>query len=169
MTAIDDIIEREGGYVNHPKDKGGPTKYGVTEATARAHGYNGDMQDLPRDTAAQILTEEFYIKTKISLVSSQLIREELLDSAVMSSPVTAIKWLQRALNQFGAEPSLEEDGILGYNTRSRLESFIMHTRKKDGEKVLWKALNAYQGYYLMELGEWSKDFKFGWLRNRVGM
>jgi len=169
VKIIEELIEREGGYVNHKNDPGKATKYGVTEVTARAWGYNGNMQDLPRDIAAQILIEEYYIKTKISLVSSELIREELLDSAVMSSPVTAIKWLQRALNQFGSEPPLEEDGILGYNTRSRLESFIMHHRKKDGEKVLWKALNAYQGYYLMELGPWSKDFKFGWLRNRVGM
>lgn len=28
-TFIRDIIRREGGYVNHPSDKGGPTKYGV--------------------------------------------------------------------------------------------------------------------------------------------
>lgn len=169
MKAIDDLIEREGGYVNHPNDPGGATKYGVTEATARAHGYNGDMQDLPRDTAAQILIEEFYIKPKIHLITSASVREEVLDSAVMSGPVTAIKWLQRALNQFGSEPQLKEDGILGYNTRARLEAFLMHYRKKDGEQVMWKALNSYQGYYLMELGEWSKDFKFGWLRNRVGM
>ena len=27
---IDDILRREGGYVNHPADKGGPTKYGIT-------------------------------------------------------------------------------------------------------------------------------------------
>jgi len=32
---IDRIIEVEGGYVNNPNDKGGPTKYGITEATAR--------------------------------------------------------------------------------------------------------------------------------------
>ena len=168
MKAIDGIIEREGGYVNHRNDPGGATKYGVTEATARAHGYNGNMQDLPRDTASQILTEEYYIKPKIHLISSPVVREEVLDSAVMSGPVTAIKWLQRALNQFGCNPKLEEDGILGYNTRSMLESFLMHNRKRDGEKVLVKALNAYQGYYLMERGEWAEDFKYGWIRNRVG-
>jgi lysozyme family protein len=25
------LIEREGGYVNHPADKGGPTCFGITE------------------------------------------------------------------------------------------------------------------------------------------
>ena len=45
---IDGLIEREGGYVNHPADKGGPTCFGITEAVARAHGYAGAMRSLPR-------------------------------------------------------------------------------------------------------------------------
>lgn len=43
---IDGIIALEGGYVFNPKDKGGATHWGITEATARAHGYAGDMRDL---------------------------------------------------------------------------------------------------------------------------
>jgi lysozyme family protein len=46
---IDELIEREGGYVNHPGDKGGPTRFGNTEAVARAQGYTGPMALLPRD------------------------------------------------------------------------------------------------------------------------
>src|SRR5690349_1456205 len=51
---IDALIDREGGYVNHPADKGGPTCFGITEAVARAHGYRGAMRDLPRDEAVGI-------------------------------------------------------------------------------------------------------------------
>ena len=32
---IDELIEREGGYVSHPADKGGPTCFGITEAARR--------------------------------------------------------------------------------------------------------------------------------------
>ena len=46
---IDALIEREGGYVDHPADKGGPTCFGITEAVARAHGYAGPMRQLPRE------------------------------------------------------------------------------------------------------------------------
>ena len=49
---IDSLIDREGGYSNHPADRGGPTNYGITEAVARAQGYRGHMRDLPRDEAA---------------------------------------------------------------------------------------------------------------------
>ncbi len=51
---IEALIEREGGYSNHPSDRGGPTKYGITEAVARAHGFSGAMRNLPRDEAAAI-------------------------------------------------------------------------------------------------------------------
>ena len=57
MTAekiIEGILGKEGGYVDHPSDKGGPTRWGITQTTARAHGYTGDMRNLPRETAKQI-------------------------------------------------------------------------------------------------------------------
>ena len=43
---IDDVIAVEGDYSNHPADRGGPTRWGVTEAVARAHPYNGDALHL---------------------------------------------------------------------------------------------------------------------------
>jgi lysozyme family protein len=33
FTVIEAIIDREGGFVNHPLDHGGPTKFGITLAT----------------------------------------------------------------------------------------------------------------------------------------
>ena len=42
---LDELIKREGGYVNNPADRGGATKYGITEAVARANGFKGNMRD----------------------------------------------------------------------------------------------------------------------------
>jgi lysozyme family protein len=59
---VDALIEREGGYVNHPADKGGPTSFGITEAVARAHGYRGPMRQLPRDEAAAIYRRLYWLR-----------------------------------------------------------------------------------------------------------
>lgn len=52
---FDAVLDKEGGYVNHPDDKGGPTKWGITGKVARAHGYQGDIRDLTRGQASKFL------------------------------------------------------------------------------------------------------------------
>ena len=47
-SLIDEVIGREGGYSNRPADRGGATRWGVTEKVARSHGYRGDMRTFPR-------------------------------------------------------------------------------------------------------------------------
>ena len=51
---IDAVIGREGVYGDHPADRGGATRWGITEAVARAHGYRGDMRAFLHDEAAHI-------------------------------------------------------------------------------------------------------------------
>jgi lysozyme family protein len=56
---IEDLIAREGGFVDHPADKGGPTRWGITQAVARRHGYKGQMENLPRSVAALIYKQQY--------------------------------------------------------------------------------------------------------------
>ena len=44
---IAQVIAREGDYSDHPADRGGATRFGITEAVARADGYAGPMRRLP--------------------------------------------------------------------------------------------------------------------------
>lgn len=52
--AIRRVIAHEGGYSAHPRDPGGSTRYGITAATARRHGYRGPMSTMPRGEAFRI-------------------------------------------------------------------------------------------------------------------
>ena len=58
---IEDLVEREGGYVNHPADRGGPTNWGITEAVARRQGYVGDMNAMPQSDAAAIYKRLYWL------------------------------------------------------------------------------------------------------------
>lgn len=173
VKAIDDLILREGGYVNHPKDKGGPTKFGITEKTAREHGYSGDVKDLPRELAERIYLETYYRKTGISRITSHAVAEELLDSAVLHGPGSAIRWLQRALNRLNKNGTLyndlKEDGVLGSITIAALDAYLKHRKNEGGELVLVRALNCLQGASMLDYGDYSEDFIFGWLRHRVAL
>jgi lysozyme family protein len=90
-SLIEALIEREGGYVNHPADKGGPTCFGITEAVARAHGYAGAMSRLPREEAAAIYRRLYWLRPRFDQVAkrSERIAAELFDTGVNMGPAVA--------------------------------------------------------------------------------
>lgn len=99
-SLIDDLIDREGGYVHHHADSGGATCWGVTEAVARASGYRGAMRALPRAEAAAIYRRRYWRKPGFDLVHARAARlgAELFDTGANMGPATAAAFLQRALN-----------------------------------------------------------------------
>ena len=87
MNVIQDIIKREGGYVDHPNDKGGPTKYGITLKTLaawRGEVLTGsdDVKALTKEEATRIYREEYSLKPRFSLIENRSLRNLLIDSGV---------------------------------------------------------------------------------------
>lgn len=174
-TLVDPLIGREGGYSNHPADRGGPTRWGVTEAVARKYGYFGDMRELPRQTAVDIYRCRYWIEPNLDHVAehSEAVAEELLDTGVNMGPAVAGMFLQRALNALNRQakdyPDVKADGEIGPVTLNALRAFLA-LRGREGEAVLLKALNCLQGARYIEIAEGrpqNEAFVFGWLRTRV--
>ncbi|MGN6622051.1 MAG: glycosyl hydrolase 108 family protein, partial [Sphingomonas sp.] len=65
---IDAVIAREGDYVANSADRGGPTRFGITQAVARQQGYPGNMQALPRTQAVAIYRRLYWIRPQIDLI-----------------------------------------------------------------------------------------------------
>jgi lysozyme family protein len=173
---IDALVEREGGYVNNPADKGGPTCFGITEAVARAQGYRGSMRQLPREDAAAIYKRRYWLRPGFDQVAkrSPRVAAELFDTGVNMGPAVAATFLQRALtalNRNGADyPDLVPDGRIGRTTLAALDAFLK-TRGGSGETVLLRALEALQGERYLRLAERrpaNEAFLYGWLANRIG-
>lgn len=173
---IDDLIKREGGYVDHPADRGGPTNWGITAGTARAHGYAGAIEDMPRDTAASIYRHIYWEQPGFARIAetSETIAAELFDTGVNMGPVTAIGFLQRALNALNRGTrdyaDLALDHCIGEATLAALRGFLV-LRGKPGEIVLHRALNALQGERYIRLTETrpaNEAFAYGWIANRIG-
>lgn len=172
---IDGIIQREGGYVSHPADRGGPTAWGITEAVARANGYTGDMRALPISFARDVYKRRYWIEPRFSAVSlvSDAIAEELADTGVNMGTETATRFLQRVLNVLNLEaklfPDLKVDGQMGPTTLNSLAAYLKH-RGRAGELVMLTALNCLQGARYIEIAEKNPSqeaFAYGWLKERV--
>jgi lysozyme family protein len=173
---IDGLIAREGGFVDHPADRGGATNWGITEAVARAHGYTGAMALLPRREAAAIYRRLYWLRPRFDAVARRAprIAAELFDTGANMGPGVAATFLQRALtalNRNGTDyADLTPDGRVGEETLSALDAFLK-LRGHGGETVLLRALEALQGERYLRLAEKrpaNEAFLYGWLANRIG-
>ncbi|MDA3556690.1 N-acetylmuramidase [Acinetobacter sp. AOR15_HL] len=173
---LDDLIKREGGYVNDPTDRGGATKYGITEAVARANGYKAQMKDLPVDVAKAIYKKQYWTSPRfdqVNIINSK-VAEELLDTGVNCGVAFAKPLLQRALNLLNNQgkegwSDLAVDGIFGPATLSALKTYLAK-RGKDGETVLLRVLNILQGNRYIEIAERNpsqEKYFYGWVLTRV--
>ena len=174
---LDELIDREGGYVNHPADRGGATRYGITEAVARAHGYGGAIRALPLAEARAIYRRIYWLRPRFDRIAerSPRVAAELFDTGVNMGPAVAATFLQRALtalNRGGGDyPDLVPDGRIGPETLGALERFLAVRGHGAGETVLLRALEALQGERYLRLAERrpaNEAFLYGWLANRIG-
>jgi lysozyme family protein len=172
---LDELLRKEGGYVDHPDDRGGATNYGITVAVAREAGWHGSMRDLPRDLALAIYRRRYWTQPGFEQVAAVMpdVAAELFDTGVNMGPGVAAGFLQRslnALNRRGADwPDLIVDRQIGPATIDALRRFA-RLRGAAAQTVLLKALNALQGARYIELAEGrqaNESSVFGWLSSRV--
>ncbi len=175
-TLIEEVIEREGGYVHHPADRGGATNWGITEAVARRQGFVGDMRALPRRDAAAIYRTLYWLRPRFDAVAERApaLAAELFDTGVNMGTGSAVAFLQRALNALnrnGADyADLRVDRSIGPATLAALDAFLAK-RGKAGEVVLRKAVEALQGAHYLNIAEArpsQEAFVYGWLAGRIG-
>lgn len=175
-TLIDALIGREGGYVNHPSDRGGETIWGITVGTARRFGYKGDMRTMPRAEAVRIYRLQYWSGPGLHLVAerSTALAEELFDTGVNMGPAVGATFLQRLLNGLNRQgrdyADIRADGDIGPATLGALDALIRKRGRAAAVSVLLKGLNCLQGARYVALAEGrssQEDFLFGWLANRV--
>lgn len=175
-ASIDALIAREGGYVDHPADRGGPTNWGITEHVARANGWTGTMRELPRSEAARLYRRLYWETPRFDAVAkiSATIAAELFDTGVNMGPTVATGFLQRALNALNRNardcPDVPLDRTLGPVTLGALRAYL-EARGKPGETVLLKAMEALQGAHYIAITESrraNEAFLYGLIANRIG-
>ena len=141
--AVGWILETfEGGFVDHPDDRGGPTNHGVTVQTlSEVRGQpvsRRDIRDLSRGEAVEIITRMYAEQTGYVRIRDSWVRLAVIDFAIHSGPRTATKALQRAA---GTVP----DGLFGPITERRVN--------ETDASILAQAITA------SRLAHWARIFQ----------
>lgn len=117
----EEIVAREGGYVDDPADPGGATKFGVTIGTLRRLGLDltgdrkfttADVKAMTRSKARDIFIRDYYYRPKINELP-QAVQASVFDMQVNAGS-NAVKILQRLLGNMDHPVSV--DGAIGPKT-----------------------------------------------------
>lgn len=145
------VLQHEGGFVQHPRDPGGATNFGITRETlSRARGRRASVDDvrhLTQEEAASIYRRLYWDAVFANELPPGL-DLALFDLAVHSGPAKAVRMLQRFLG-------VPADGIVGPVT-------LKAARQADPEEAIRHLTQARLGF-LSRLGIWPV-FGRGWRR-----
>lgn len=176
IAVIGGVIAVEKGYVNDPNDSGGETNHGITVAVARQHGYDGQMQDLPEDTARQIYAETYITGPSFDrvLAVSPAVGTKLVDIGVNAGPRRAARWFQQSLNDLGRGGRdympVSVDGAIGPRTMSAYRALEQRRGRVKACELVLKLLDGYQAAHYTALAKQPSQATFlvGWVDHRVG-
>lgn len=146
------VLEHEGGYVNHPADPGGETKYGITK---RSYPHV-DIRNLTVAQATAIYRRDWWDRHQYGLLP-HAVAEKVMDMSVNMGARRAHILLQRALNRLGAQLGL--DGMLGPMTRAAIAG-------RDAERVREALRKEQAAFYerLIARRPHMAVFRRGWMR-----
>lgn len=122
MNIYDEIMKlvriNEGGYSNHPVDKGGPTMYGITQGVYNSYRRAKnllfkDVRFIENYEVNEIYYKKYWLASKSNLMEFPLATVHM-DTAINFGVTGAAKMLQALLG-------VKVDGILGVKTMSALQ------------------------------------------------
>lgn len=117
------VLDREGGYSNRDADLGGPTNFGITQATLSAWmgkpASAADVRLLTREQAIAIYTANYLTTPGINLIASDDLRELVFDAGVQHGTGRAVQWLQAIVGTV-------QDGRIGPITAGKINAADTH-------------------------------------------
>jgi lysozyme family protein len=149
----EEIVTREGGFVNDPDDPGGATNWGVTIHTMRRLGLDltgdgavdeADVRRLSRAQAVDIFVEHYFVRPGIAKLPEAL-QASVFDMYVNAGS-HAVRILQRLLVKMGFGTAV--DGVIGPQTVSHA-----HQAAARGALLLADAYGIERRNYYYAIGD----------------
>ncbi len=151
-NAIEKTLVNEGGYIFDKDDLGGETNFGISKRVYP----NVDIKNLTVSQAKEIYKRDYWDKVKADNIESQLVANELFDTAVNMGVRTASKLIQGCI---GTHP----DGIIGNVTLQQIND-------TDEELLLlrFKLAKVARYAYLAKKRPANRKYLLGWINRALG-
>ena len=178
-TAQVELFPLEGGYVDHVDDLGGATNLGITEKLARQYGYEGDMRDLPMETALVIAYREFWEPLQLDAIATledtlyMNLALQLYKFGFHAGRGRSVELFQRCLNVLNQDqrlyPDIRVDRGMGRRTLAAFEAYRAGFGESGVEPIVTCVDGLTIAYYvhISERRPQNESFTRGWL-NRLG-
>lgn len=120
------LLKVEGwpAFTDNPRDRGGPTKGGITLQTLREWRHDPTLgvealKALPQVEAEAIYRQRYIVGPRFDHIADELLRFQVVDAGVMSGPERATRWLQQAAGavddgKFGPQTLASVNGTSGH-------------------------------------------------------
>ena len=119
-SMLEAVIRREGGYVDHPNDRGGPTNFGVTLnalTTWRQRPTTADdVRNLTENEARAIYQARYLTEPRIDRIVDPYVLSLAFDCSINHGPHRVIRWLQKICGVI-------DDGNFGPVTEIAINSY----------------------------------------------
>lgn len=131
-AVLEMVLDHEGGFIDHPADKGGPTNLGISTRTYP----DEDIEGMTRERAKFLLKRDFWDELDADNLPPK-IAASLVDFAVNSSSARAVRWFQRAMGRRRDDTTgkmddrtLREMRILVHETSDAEVSLLLNRYRK---------------------------------------
>ena len=171
-TAVEKVLEHEGGYVDHANDPGGATNYGISlrfvkQSTGIDLDVDGDgdidaddIKAMTAEQAKEIYKTEFWEKYGYDMIENSDVATKIFDMCVNMGPRQAHKLVQRACNAVTNDDTLSVDGVLGKKSLGAINDINLNAN-------LLNPIREVQSNFYKNLAEKKPKlqvFLKGWLR-----
>lgn len=148
--AIAYVLENEGVDSDHPSDRGGRTRYGITSATAARHGF--DVDTLTLEQVKRIYRKDYW---RFDGIRDARVAAKLLDIVVNCGVRGGIRIIQRAVG-------VTDDGVWGMLTSSAVQ-------RLPSEQAIERLSIALADHYIDIVKRDTTQLAFfrGWIRRAI--
>ena len=159
-TSLAKLLVHEGGYVNNPRDNGGPTNLGITHKTWADWSGKPATESVMRGLTVAKVGPLYKARYWDAVGGDDLppaLAHCLFDFAVNSGPGRAIRWLQKLVRA-------SQDGQMGPATRRAVQAYVT----ANGLAATVRAFQNLRRAYFHTLDDFDV-FGRGWLRRVDGV